>query len=143
MAALLGQHLAGMVTIFLPNNGAYHNSYFSVFDAIFPNESLVNKVALYHVVDSFLDYNTLLCLYPSSLATVSGQACNCLSQFKEISSSSATLMPLHGFKHLLHRSYNQPNLYLAPGEIAVHGIKQSSFSSWHHVLELRGTSSLP
>lgn len=71
------------------------------------------------------------------------QACNCLSQFKEISFSSARLMPLHGFKHLLHRSYNQPNLYLAPGEIAVHGIKQCSFSSWHHVLELRGTGSLP
>jgi hypothetical protein len=42
-----------------------------VFDAIFSNESLVNKVALYHV-DSSLDYDTLLWLYPSSLATVSG-----------------------------------------------------------------------
>lgn len=72
VAALLGQHPAGVVTIFLPNNGAYHNSYFSVFDAIFSNESLINKVALYHVVDSSLDYDTLLCLYPSSLATVSG-----------------------------------------------------------------------
>jgi hypothetical protein len=71
------------------------------------------------------------------------QACNCLSQFKEISFSSARLMPLHGFKHLLHRSYNQPNLYLAPGEIAGHGIKQCSVSSWHHELELRGTGSLP
>jgi uncharacterized surface protein with fasciclin (FAS1) repeats len=72
VAALLGQHPAGVVTIFLPNNGAYHDSYFSVFDAINFNESLVNKVALYHVVDSSLDYDTLLWLYPSSLATVSG-----------------------------------------------------------------------
>ncbi len=71
------------------------------------------------------------------------QACNCLSQFRKISFSSARLMPLHGFKHLLHRSYNQPNLYLAPGEIAVHGIKQCSFSSWHRILKLRGTSALP
>jgi hypothetical protein len=63
---------AGVLTIFLPNNGAYHNSYFSVFDAIISNESLVKKVALYHVVDSSLDYDTLPWLYPSSLATVSG-----------------------------------------------------------------------
>jgi hypothetical protein len=72
VAALRGQYPAGVVTIFLPNNGAYYNSCFSVFDAIFSNEFLVNKVALYYIVDSFLDYDTLLWSYPSSLAPMSG-----------------------------------------------------------------------
>ncbi|KAH8960969.1 hypothetical protein BDL97_05G025700 [Sphagnum fallax] len=74
VAALLGQYPAGAVTVFLPNNGAYYNEYVPVIDAIFSYD-LVNEVALYHVVGSFLDYNTLLLSHPSSLTTTSG--CNC------------------------------------------------------------------
>jgi uncharacterized surface protein with fasciclin (FAS1) repeats len=71
VAALLGQYPAGAVTVFLPNNGAYNNTYVPVIDAIFSYD-LVNEVALYHVVGSFLDYNTLLSSHPSSLTTASG-----------------------------------------------------------------------
>jgi hypothetical protein len=35
VAALLGQYPAGAVIVFLPNNGAYYNTYVAAIDAIF------------------------------------------------------------------------------------------------------------
>ncbi|CAM6026615.1 unnamed protein product [Sphagnum balticum] len=116
VAALLGQYPAGAITVFLPNNGAYYNT--SVIDAIFSFD-LVNEVALYHIVGSFLDYNTLLSSHPSSLTTASGLQLPVTIQGNEIhvGQGDATAQIRPSAAQIV-----QPNLYVVPGEIAVHGI---------------------
>ncbi len=141
VAALLGQHPAGVVTIFFPT---MELTIIHISQCLMPFSPMSPWLTKWHSSMLLTPFSTMAPFYRCLLPVWPlCQACNSLSQFKEISFSSARLMPLHGFKHLLHRSYNQPNLYLAPGEIAVHDIKQCSFSSWHDVLELRGTGSLP
>lgn len=123
VAALLGQYPAGAVTVFLPNNGAYNNTYVPVIDAIFSYD-LVNEVALYHVVGSFLDYNTLLSSHPSSLTTASGLQLPVTIQGNEIfvGQGDATAQIYPSAAQIV-----QPNLYVVPGEIAVHGIDNVLF----------------
>ncbi|KAH9561621.1 hypothetical protein CY35_05G031400 [Sphagnum magellanicum] len=123
VAALLGQYPAGAVTVFLPNNGAYNNTYVPVIDAIFSYD-LVNEVALYHIVGSFLDYNTLLSSHPSSLTTASVLQLPVTIQGNEIfvGQGDATAQIYPSAAQIV-----QPNLYVVPGEIAVHGIDNVLF----------------
>jgi uncharacterized surface protein with fasciclin (FAS1) repeats len=124
VAALLGQYPAGAVTVFLPNNGTYYNTYAAAIDAIFSYD-LVNEVALYHVVGSFLDYNTLLSSHTSSLTTVSsGLQLPVTIQGNEIflGQGDATAQRLASAAQIV-----QANLYVVPGEIAVHGIDNVLF----------------
>lgn len=122
---LLGQTPAGVVTIFLPNNQAYTNTPATVINRMF-SEDLVNEVALHHVVESFWDYNTLLSSRPSSLTTLSDNHQNLqlhLSYTNQLPADQGppriTVVAGEGSipAHLV-----QPNLYVVPGEIAIHGI---------------------
>jgi uncharacterized surface protein with fasciclin (FAS1) repeats len=124
VAALLGQLPAGNVTVFLPDNQAYLNAHLKVMDGIFSND-LVNAVALYHVVDSFLDYNTLLLSHPSNLTTFSshlqlpvsfqpqGIFIGHGSEAAQVEASAAQIV--------------RPNLYVVPGKIAVYGVNNLLF----------------
>ncbi|CAK9262608.1 unnamed protein product [Sphagnum jensenii] len=124
VAALLGQLPAGNVTVFLPDNQACLNAHLKVMDGIFSND-LVNAVALYHVVDSFLDYNTLLLSHPSNLTTFSshlqlpvsfqpqGIFIGHGSEAAQVEASAAQIV--------------RPNLYVVPGKIAVYGVNNLLF----------------
>lgn len=122
---LLGQTPAGVVTIFLPNNQAYTNTPATVINRIF-SEDLVNEVALYHVVESFWDYNTLLSSRPSSLTTLSDHHQNLQLHL----SYNNQLLPDQGPPRIsvvagegsIPANLVQTNLYVVPGEIAIHGI---------------------
>jgi uncharacterized surface protein with fasciclin (FAS1) repeats len=124
VAALLGQLPAGNVTVFLPDNQAYLNARLKVMDWIFSND-LVNAVALYHVVDSFLDYNTLLSSHPSNLTTLSSHL------QLPVSFQPEGIFIGHGSEAAqIEASAAQivlPNLYVVPGKIAVHGVNNLLF----------------
>jgi hypothetical protein len=122
---LLGQTPAGVVTIFLPNNQAYTNTPATVINRIF-SEDLVNEVALYHVVESFWDYNTLLSSRPSTLTTVSDDDQNLqlhLSYNNQLPADQGPprILVVAG-EGSIPAYLVQPNLYVIPGEIAIHGI---------------------
>jgi uncharacterized surface protein with fasciclin (FAS1) repeats len=123
VASLLGQYPAGAVTVFLPNNGAYYNTYVPIIDAIF-SYNLVSEVAHYHIVGSFLDYNTLLSSHPSNLTTSLGLQLPVTIQGNEIfvGQGDATAQIQASAAHIV-----QPNLYVVPGEIVVHGIDNILF----------------
>lgn len=116
---LLGQTPAGVVTIFLPNNQAYTNTPATVINRIF-SEDLVNEVALYHVVESFWDYNTLLSSRPSSLTTLSDHHQN-LQLHLSYNNQLPRILVVAG-EGSIPAHLVQPNLYVVPGEIAIHGI---------------------
>jgi hypothetical protein len=123
---LLGQTPAGVVTIFLPNNQAYTNTPATVINRMF-SEDLVNEVALHHVVESFWDYNTLLSSRPSSLTSLSDNHQNLQLH---LSYNNNQLPADQGPPRIsvvagegsIPAHLVQPNLYVVPGEIAIHGI---------------------
>ncbi|CAK9857577.1 unnamed protein product [Sphagnum jensenii] len=125
VAALLGQTPAGKITVFLPNNQAYLNAYDTAIDMIFSN-NLVNNVVFYHIVPgSVLDYNTLLSSHPSNLTTAIGLQLPVTFQpslgiFVGQASTAAQIKPSAAL-------IVQPNLYLVPGEVVVHGINNILF----------------
>lgn len=125
VATLLGQTPAGKVTVFLPNNQAYLNAYYTAIDMIFSN-NLIDTVGFYHIVSgSVLDYNTLLSSHPSSLTTVLGLQLPVTFQpsvgiFVGQASTAAQIEPSAAL-------IVQPNLYLVPGEVVVHGINNILF----------------
>ncbi|CAK9237978.1 unnamed protein product [Sphagnum troendelagicum] len=125
VATLLGQTPAGKVTVFLPNNQAYLNAYYTAIDMIFSN-NLIDTVGFYHIVSgSILDYNTLLSSHPSSLTTVLGLQLPVTFQpsvgiFVGQASTAAQIEPSAAL-------IVQPNLYLVPREVVVHGINNILF----------------
>jgi uncharacterized surface protein with fasciclin (FAS1) repeats len=124
VAALLGQIPAEKITVFLPNNQAYQNAYLTAIDMIFSN-NLVNNVAFYHiVVGSVLDYNTLLSSYPSNLTTAIGlQLPVTFQPSLGIFVGQASTAQIKPSAALIV----QPNLYMVPGEVVVHGINNILF----------------
>lgn len=122
---LLGQTPAGVVTIFLPNNQAYTNTPATVINRMF-SEDLVNEVALHHVVESFWDYNTLLSSRPSSLTTLSDNHQNLqlhLSYNNQLPADQGRpRISVVAGEGSIPAHLVQPNLYVVPGEIAIHGI---------------------
>jgi uncharacterized surface protein with fasciclin (FAS1) repeats len=125
LAARLGPTPAGNVTVFLPNNQAYLNAYYTAIDMIYSN-NLVDTVGFYHIVPgSVLDYNTLLSSHPSSLTTALGLQLPVTFQpsvgiFVGQASTAAQIEPSAAL-------IVQPNLYLVPGEVVVHGINNILF----------------
>jgi hypothetical protein len=90
------------------------------------SEDLVNEVALYHVVGSFWDYNTLLSSRPSSLTTLSDHPPNLqlhLSYNNQVPADQGPprILVVAG-EGSIPAHLVQPNLYVVPGEIVIHGI---------------------
>jgi hypothetical protein len=91
------------------------------------SEDLVNEVALHHVVESFWDYNTLLSSRPSSLTSLSDNHQNLQLH---LSYNNNQLPADQGPPRIsvvagegsIPAHLVQPNLYVVPGEIAIHGI---------------------
>jgi uncharacterized surface protein with fasciclin (FAS1) repeats len=125
VAAFLGLSPAAKITVFLPNNQAYLNAYYTAIDMIFSND-LVNNVAFYHIVlGSVLDYNTLLSSHPSNLTTAIGLQLPVTFQpslgiFVGQASTAAQIEPSAAL-------IVQPNLYMVPGEVVIHGINNILF----------------
>ncbi len=80
----------------------------------------MNEVALYHVVESFWDYNTLLSSRPSSLTTLSDHHQN-LQLHLSYNNQLPRILVVAG-EGSIPAHLVQPNLYVVPGEIAIHGI---------------------
>lgn len=117
--AVLGQYPKEVVTVFLPNNDALASPSSQPFiDRVFAQNN-ISAVALYHLESGFYDLNAIVTKKPAFVTSVGG------AQVPLAYRAGGVFVGPNAQAKVV-----DPNLYLVPGQIVIHGID--------HILEPPG-----